>query len=67
MNNQKITILAVAVLLLLTGCEDNNQEYHDMPRSLIERMLKEWESEIKKGKLISIDSRNVINNKMKHK
>ena len=32
-----------------------------------ENMLKEWESEIKKGKLISIDSRNVINNKMKHK
>ena len=32
-----------------------------------ESMLKEWKSEIKKGKIISIDSRNVINNKMKHK
>ena len=44
MNKQKITILAVTVLLLLTGCKDNNQEYHDMPNSLIEPMLKEWVS-----------------------
>lgn len=43
MNKQKIIILAVAVLLLLTGCEDN-QEYRDMPNSLIEPMLKEWVS-----------------------
>ena len=46
MNKQKIIILAVAVLLLLTGCEDNNQEYRDMPNSLIEPMLKEWVSPI---------------------
>lgn len=32
-----------------------------------ESMLKEWESEIKKGKLISINSKNVINNSKKHK
>ena len=44
MNKQKIIILAVAVLLLLTGCENNNQEYRDMPNSLIEPMLKEWVS-----------------------
>ena len=44
MNKQKIIILAVAVLLLLTGCKDNNQEYRDMPNSLIEPMLKEWVS-----------------------
>ena len=44
MNKQKITILAVAVLLLLTGCKENNQEYRDMPNSLIEPMLKEWVS-----------------------
>ena len=41
MNKQKIIILAVAVLLLLTGCKDNNQEYIDMPNSLITPMLKE--------------------------
>ena len=44
LNKLKIIILAVAVLLLLTGCEDNNQEYRDMPNSLIEPMLKEWVS-----------------------
>ena len=44
MNKQKIIILAAAVLLLFTGCKDNNQEYRDMPNSLIEPMLKEWVS-----------------------
>ena len=47
MNKQKIIILAVTVLLLFTGCKDNNdnnQEYCDMPDSLIEPMLKEWVS-----------------------
>ena len=44
MNKQKIIILAVTVLLLLTGCEDNNPEYRDMPNSVIEPMLKEWVS-----------------------
>ena len=38
----KIIILAVTVLLLLTGCKDNNQEYSDMPNSLTTPMLKEW-------------------------
>ena len=33
MNKQKIIILAVSLLLLLTGCEDNNQEYRDMPNN----------------------------------
>ena len=42
MIKQKIIILAVTVLLLLTGCEDNNQEYSDMPNSLMTPMLKEW-------------------------
>ena len=41
MNKQKIIILAVSLLLLLTGCEDNNQEYHDMPNNLMTPMLKE--------------------------
>ena len=44
MNKQKIIILAVSVLLLLTGCKENNQEYRDMPNSLIGPMLKEWVS-----------------------
>ena len=44
MNKQKIIILAATVLLLLTGCEDNNQGYRDMPNSVIEPMLKEWVS-----------------------
>ena len=44
MNKQKIIILAVTVLLLLTGCEDSNQEYRDMPNSVTTPMLKEWVS-----------------------
>ena len=44
MIKQKIIILAVTVLLLLTGCKDNNQEYCDMPNSVLEPMLKEWVS-----------------------
>ena len=44
MNKQKIIILAVTVLLLLTGCKDNNQEYCDMPNNLMTPMLKEWVS-----------------------
>ena len=45
MNKQKIIILAVTVLLLLTGCKDNNQEYRDMPNSLLTTpILKEWVS-----------------------
>ena len=44
MIKQKIIILAVTVLLLFTGCEDNNQEYSDMPDSVIAPMLKEWVS-----------------------
>ena len=44
MIKQKIIILAVAILLLLTGCENKNKEYRDMPNSLIEPMLKEWVS-----------------------
>ena len=41
MNKRKMVILVASILLLLTGCEDNNQEYRDMPNSLIEPMLKE--------------------------
>ena len=45
MNKQKIIILVLAVLLLLTGCEDNNQEYCDMPNNLMMApILKEWVS-----------------------
>ena len=44
MNKQKIIILAVTILLLLTGCEDNNQEYRDMPDSVTTPMIKEWVS-----------------------
>ena len=45
MNKQKIIILAIAVLLLLTGCKDNNQEYCDIPNSLLTTpILKEWVS-----------------------
>ena len=44
MNKQKIIILVASILLLLTGCEDNNQEYRDMPNSVIEPMLSEWVS-----------------------
>ena len=44
MNKQKKIILVASILLLLTGCEDNNQEYRDMPSSLIGPMLKEWVS-----------------------
>ena len=42
--NKQIIILVAAVLLLLTGCNDNNQEYRDMPNSLIIPMVKEWVS-----------------------
>ena len=44
MIKQKIIILAVTVLLLLTGCEDTNQEYRDMPNGLTTPMIKEWVS-----------------------
>ena len=44
MNKQKIIILVASILLLLTGCQDNNQEYRDMPNSVIEPMLSEWVS-----------------------
>ena len=44
MNNKKLIILAVSILLLLTGCENKNKEYRDMPNSVIEPMLSEWVS-----------------------
>ena len=37
MNKQKIIILVASILLLLTGCKDNNQEYRDIPSSLIKK------------------------------
>ena len=40
----KIIILVASILLLLTGCEDNNQEYRDMPNGVTTPMLKEWVS-----------------------
>ena len=38
----KIIIIFTTALALLCGCEDNNQEYRDMPNSVIEPMLSEW-------------------------